>query len=133
MMVKAFDMKLTGYISLKKVAVTFCVLSSPLPTEEQLKEYKDILIEKKLEQQGNDFFIGKNTFNKVPAWFDENEKSIDKPQTHPYPRIQNLKTILFDIMKDDDCLLNIGEFTNLLTFKVPGREIKVYADAIGKN
>jgi hypothetical protein len=122
MLIKLFDAKLTGYVSLKKLALTFCLMGSPLPTDAEINNYKTILLEKMLEEQGGDYYIGKNTFVKVPAWFDEYEKSEDRPNSHPYPRVKNLKGIIFDVMRNEDYLLNIEEYISLLAFRVPGRE-----------
>lgn len=122
LLVKLFDVKLTGLVSLKKLALTFSLMSSPLPTDEQLNAYKTVLLDKMLEEQGGEHYIGKNTFVKVPAWFDEYEKSIDRPNSHSYPRVRNLKGIIFDIMRNEDYLLNIEEYISLLAFRVPGRE-----------
>lgn len=130
MIAKSFDLKLTGWVPLKKVAITMCLLSSPVPTDQELKEYKESMLAKKLEDQGASSFIGKNTFIKIPAWFDESERSHDRPNSYPYPRVKNLKSIIFDIMRNEDFLLNIGEYINMLTIKLPGRDVKVYGDVI---
>lgn len=130
MLVKAYDLKFTGSVSYKKVALTLCLLSSTIPSDEDLKEYKESLLAKMLEEHGGNHFVGKNVFIKVPAWFDENEKSLDQPQYHPYPRVKTLKTIIFDIMKTDDFLVNIEEYISLLHVKVPERDLKIYGDII---
>ena len=139
MLIKAFDLKFTGFVSFKKVAITLCLLSSSVPSEEELKEYKDNLLAKVLEEHEGHHYVGKNVFIKVPAWFDSNETSVDLPQYEPYPRVKNLKSILFDVVKTEDFLVNIEEFIGLLQIKIPeinvnvtsgGRSIKIYGDVI---
>lgn len=130
MAVKSFDLKITGWVSLKKVAIAMCLLSSSLPTDEQIKSYKQSLLDKKIEEHGDKAFVGKHTFIKIPAWFDENEKSKDRPQSHPYPRVKNLKSIIFDIMRNDDYLVEVNEYISCLTVKLPGKNVKIYADIL---
>lgn len=88
------------------------------------------MLAKVLEEHEGNHYIGKNVFIKIPAWFDENEKSIDRPQSHPYPRVKNLKSIIFDVMRNEDFLLNIEEFVSFLTIKVPGKKLEKYGDVI---
>jgi len=86
-----------------------------------------------LEEHSGDHYIGKNVFIKVPAWFDDNEKSIDKPQYEPYTRVKNLKSLIFDLMRNEDYLVNIEEYVGYLTVKIPGvnsKDLKVYGDVL---
>ncbi|CAI2385760.1 unnamed protein product [Moneuplotes crassus] len=130
MLIKAFDVKFTGFVSFKKVAITLCLLSSQVPSDEQLEEYKNNLLAKVLEEHDGSHYVGKNVFIKVPAWFDSNEISVDLPQYEPYPRVKNLKSILFDVVKTEDFLVNIEEFIGLLQIKIPERDIAIYGDII---
>lgn len=128
MLIKAFDVKFTGFVSFKKVAITLCLLSSQVPSDEQLEEYKNNLLAKALEEHDGSHYVGKNVFIKVPAWFDSNEVSADLPQYEPYPRVKNLKSILFDVVKTEDFLVNIEELIGLLQIKIPERDIAIYGD-----
>lgn len=64
------------------------------------------------------------------AWFDQNEISKDRPQSYPYPRVKNLKSIIFDSVKNENGVLDIDEYLSLLTIKVPGKEIKKYSNVL---
>mmetsp|Transcript_27239 Transcript_27239/g.24130 ORF Transcript_27239/g.24130 Transcript_27239/m.24130 type:complete len:138 (+) Transcript_27239:310-723(+) len=130
MMIKSFDLINSGWVSLKKTALTLCLLSASVPTEQNLNDYKDALLSKTLEEHHGDHYVGKNVFIKVATWFDENEISIDQPSYHPYTRVRNLKSIIFDMMRNEDYLLNIEELIGLLSIKIPGRSIKFYRDVL---
>lgn len=130
LLVKAYDSKFTGNIPLKRVALTLCLFSSSIPTDAQLKEYKEALLVKILEEHDGRHFIGKNVFTKVPAWFDQNEKSIDRPQSHPYPRVVNLKSIIFDVMRNEDFLLCIEEYISCLSIENSKLANKTFGEVI---
>ena len=101
---KAYDVKLTGYVPLKKVAITMCLMSSKIPSDQEIENYRDALLVKKeevVEEEGL-HLITKDNFLSTPAWFDENERNNDRPNSYEYPRVKNLKSIIFDIVKEDN-------------------------------
>lgn len=103
-------------------------MSSTIPNEKELNDYRAALKSHK-EQSDDDSksLINKENFINTPAWFDANEKNIDRPNSHPYPRVANLKSIIFDTIKEDN-LLDIDEYASLIALKLPERKITYYGD-----
>ena len=130
LIVKSFDLILSGSISLKKIAITMWLISSTLPDESELREYRDKLYENGVELENNRVGVKKYDFMNTPAWFDKNEISIDRPQSYPYPRVKNLKSIIYDSVKNESGTLDIEEYLSLLIIKVPGKEIKQYSNVL---
>lgn len=128
---KSFDLTLTGYVSLKKVSITMCLMSSTIPTDNDIESYRIALTEssEQIDEDGAPL-ISKDHFIETPAWFDKSEKNSDRPNSHAFMRLSSLKSILFDTVKGDNNLLNIKEYLSLLTIKVPGKEIKIYSDVL---
>ena len=84
-------------------------MSSPVPTDQNLNEYKEALLIKK-GTENNEFGksqITKENFITTPAWFDESERNKDRPNSYKYSRVKNLKSIIFDTIKEDSELGNL--------------------------
>jgi len=131
LIIKSFDIKLSGYVSLKKVALVMCLMSSTIPNDDQIKQYKNNLIARKDYLGDNaEPLISKDNFINCQAWFDENEKNNDRPNSYAYPRVKNLKSIIFDTVKEDNNLVSINEYITLLNIKIPGKSLEIYADVL---
>ena len=95
-----------------------------------MAEYGERLYKNAVELDNGKAGIKKFDFMNTRAWFDQNEVSIDRPQSYPYPRVKNLKSIIYDSVKSESGILDIEEYLSLLIFKVPGKEIKKYSNVL---
>ena len=106
-------------------------MSSRIPSESELEEYRTALELRKEESEENtEPQISKDQFVQVSAWYDASQQNNDRPNSYEYPRVKNLKSIIFDTTKEENGLLNIQEFISLLNIKIPGRQLNKYGDVL---
>lgn len=85
------DIYNTGSIDHKVLATCCILLKSSLPTDIQLEKLK-----KSLQQPE---VTGECFVSMGECWFAEEEASNDRDNSHPYPRAEKIKNILFDLFK----------------------------------
>ena len=111
--VKCFDPENTDFMNLQQVLTYFCIIQSPICTEDNETEIKNAA-----GPYLRDFIkIDKENFMKLPMWFDSNESCITPQGYEPYDRVEKLKEIIFEINKDEDEMLDLFELCNLFTLK----------------
>lgn len=93
-MVRNLDSDNTGYINWKKLVTYMILLHTPI-----LRDQKDIDQFMAIPNQ-NGFAIVED-FEKAPMWFDSTEISRDREYSHPFPRVQHIKRLLFNVHQED--------------------------------
>ncbi|MCQ2816970.1 MAG: hypothetical protein MJ252_06870 [archaeon] len=132
--VKKLDPDNTDLVSLKQIGTFFALLNSPLPAQEEsegiLKQVEEI--------KGNPENDGKVTMEQfigMKFWFDEFEKSETLPNHEDYHRDQKLKEILFQLLSDDNEMLDIPYFLSIVSLECLGMNLnkfrgKTYYEAL---
>lgn len=130
--IKNLDPGMTGFISLKEVALYLCILPSPLPQESELNTYRAQLEKWSGQDGAKEGFVTKENFQIAPCWVDGPEHSEDREQSHPYPRVKYLKGVLYDILKDhaNDDTVRIEETIDLLSIKPKNQNAKSFSDLL---
>ena len=103
-LVRNLDIYNTGSIDFKVLATCCILLKSPVPREEQLDQVRRSLQEAE---------VGREAFMEAPFWFGGAEASKDREYSHPFPRAESIKAILFDLHARDGAL-NVAKFTAIL-------------------
>lgn len=64
---------------------------------------------------GSDAKVTMEDFVKTPFWFDESEKSQDRTYSHPFPRLHQIKELLFKTnATSDNQYLDMEQFIGFL-------------------
>ena len=111
--VKCFDPESTDFMNLQHVLTIFCVLHSPVCTDEDEENIKS-QCEGILKDSSK---LDKDEFINLPMWIDNTEGCATPPGYEIYNRVEKLKEIIFHINKDDDDQINLNELCSLLTLK----------------
>lgn len=111
--VKCFDPDNTDFMNLQHVLTFFCILLSPVCTEENETDIKNFV-----GSNLKDFVkLDKEAFIKTPMWFDNYEGCIVPQGYEVFDRVERIKEIIFEINKDEDDMIDIFELCNLFTLK----------------
>lgn len=93
-LVRNLDSNNTGYINWKQLVTYMILLHSPI-----ISEQKDI--DQFLAVPNDQGYANLEDFEKAPMWFDSTEISRDREYSHPFPRIQHVKRLLFSVHQED--------------------------------
>ena len=88
-------------MNLQHVLTIFCVLHSPVCTDEDEEHIKSSC--QKMLQEGEK--LTKEDFISTPMWIDTYESCATPPGYEIYNRVEKLKEIIFHINKDDEFLM----------------------------
>ena len=103
-LVRNLDIYNTGSIDFKVLATCCILLKSPVPREDQLDQVKKGLGQAEATREA---------FMATPFWFDATEASQDREYSHPFPRADNIRAILFDLHAKEG-VVNAPKFTAIL-------------------
>jgi len=95
---KNLDNKNLGYISLKVLSTYLCLLSTHMPMDMDLNEYKKVL-----DMNAKNGLVGRDAFCDLYAWFDGYETCPHSEHNSMFfNRVQMIKGLLFQINKEKD-------------------------------
>lgn len=123
------DKQSTGYVNWRQLITYIILLTSPIMSQQ---DAKDLL---KASENDNGTFT-RETFSKLPMWFDEVEVSKDRDYSIPFERCRMIKELLFDVHcttvdgKDEPVLVAEGliEILRLPAKQIPHKEHMEYND-----
>lgn len=109
--VRNLDTENNGCVNWKQLATYMTLIKSTLPSEEQIVYVQDSMLRNQTSQDK----ISEELFVKTTTWFDNQTKSKDRNYSHPFPRSDIIKKLLFRIHKDEnEDSLHIQPFADLL-------------------
>lgn len=110
--VRELDTENNGTINWKQLVTYMILVKSSLPTEEQIVQLQDSMLRNQTSQDR----ISEELFVKTSAWFDNYTKNKDRNYSHPFPRADIIKKLLFRIHKDqaDSQSMHIQSLIDLL-------------------
>uniref|UniRef100_A0A7S3FXA7 SPEF2 C-terminal domain-containing protein n=1 Tax=Strombidium rassoulzadegani TaxID=1082188 RepID=A0A7S3FXA7_9SPIT len=91
-MVRNLDSSNQGRIDYRVLAICCILLKSPLPTKEAMDQLR--------KQLGLES-VKREQFTKAKFWFEKTEGQRDREYSHPFPRVELLKGILFDLAQQN--------------------------------
>jgi hypothetical protein len=104
-MVRNLDSWASGSVDYKLLATCSILLLSALPTQAQVDDLKS--------QLGSQQEVDSDTFLRSNPWFAPWEASPDRHYSIPFPRLQHIKELIFDLLSADG-KLNVDTLTRYL-------------------
>lgn len=123
-LVRNLDIYHSGSIDCKVLAICCILLKSPLPTDNQIESFKRTL---------GQMEISSECLQNAACWFDETESAKDRDYSHPFPRTQLVKEILFDLFVTSNGIINVPKFTQVLKvseIKMLKQGVATYGDIL---
>lgn len=121
--IRNLDIYNVGSIDVKVLATSCILLNSLIPSDADIDDIKRSLKEPEVSLEC--FLNGK-------CWFEASESAKDRDYSHPFPRVQMIKEVLFDLYAKNG-VLNVTKFTKILRaaeiqMLKPG--VKTYSDIL---
>lgn len=111
--IKCFDPNNTDFMNLQWVLTIFCILTSRVCSEKDEYELKN-----SAGPYLKEFVkLDRDSFVKLPMWFDDNETCPTIQGYEVFNRVDILKGIIFDINKDEDEMIDLFDLCDLFTLK----------------
>jgi len=109
-LIKNLDKTSKGYIYLNALGTHLCLLSTPLPKDEDILEYQTDLM-----NHSRNGWIDRENFLRCPSFFDESESS---PQIETnsiiFERARLIKDILFNLNKKEE-MMDVNEYIKVIS------------------
>lgn len=102
--VRNLDVYNSGSINYQQLAICCILMQSPLPDDQKLDQLKRAL------QQVE---VSKDCFMQSEIWFDKTEMSKDRDYSHPYPRADLIKEVVFDLFEKNGSV-NVINMTKIM-------------------
>lgn len=103
-LVRNLDIYNSGSIDYKVLATCCILLKSPVPQDNEIEALKKSLAQIEVDC---------SCIEKTSFWFDKTESALDRDYSHPFPRTQQIKQIMFDLFQQSD-MINVPKFTSVL-------------------